>query len=351
MRPTVTFLAAATLLAFVVATQPRSANAQVVPPCEQVVELAESLYEQTRYEEVITMVTDCIGDPNVTAHTAVRGYRVLALAFLRNDALDDARLAVIELLGRDAAYRADPVQDLPAYVALVNTTREQLNLRDEVDLPVVEPPVEENENVGLQDPIYIASRQPTFVRRGDMLLRARIGWSSYGGERGVNGGGFFGEFIDNGGESLSIELNYAASNFVWVGLDYQAARYPTLLDAKGPPSEDFPAIDVGSSSPWIHYVGILLRGTLPTNSLVKPYGSVGFYTSFGLINDKINVSGGPRIALGMDVVVGSGVGVFLEFDEQFLLPGDGSDLTDRQYPYDFFTGAAAGVRYTIRAAR
>lgn len=357
MRSFVMATAVATLLLLAV-TVTRPASAQVTPPCDQVVELAESLYAQTRYEEVITMVTDCIGDPGVTQATAVRGYRILALAFLRNDNVGDARLAVIELLGRDATYQADPVQDLPAYVALVNTTREQLNLPEEEEAEVVEPPVADDNAInevetddGLIDPMYIASRQPVFVRKGDMLIRGRVGWSSYGGERGVTGGGFFGEFVDNGGESFGLELNYAATNFVWVGLDYQVARYPTMFNTKGAVSEDFPAIDNGTSSPWLHYVGILLRGTLPTSSLVKPYGSLGFYTTFGLVNDKVNVGAGPRIALGTDIVVGSGVGLFIEIEEQFLLPGDSADLTDKQYPYDIFTGLATGVRYTIRAAR
>lgn len=329
---------AAAIVLFTLTARPPDAMSQDAGPCAQEVALAENMYAQARFEEVVAMVTDCIGSDGVTNAIAVRGYRILALAFLRNDAVGDARLAVIELFARDPAYEADPVQDLPAYVALVNTTREQLDLTE----PEPEPDPADARPVDL----YSASRRLA-VQRGDMTLRGRAGWSSYGGERGVTGGGFFGEFVDNGGESLAIELNYAATNHLGVGLLYQVARYPTLLDAKGGPSSGFPTIDRGTSSPWIHYVGILMRGTLPTPSLVKPYGAFGFFTSFGLLNDKVSVGGGPRFAVGVDVAVGSGVGLFLEFEEQILFPGDSSDLTDRQFPYDLFSGAAVGMRYTL----
>jgi hypothetical protein len=332
---------------------PRYVFAQDAPPCAQVIELAETLYQQSRLDEVIALVADCLGDENVSTETAVRGYRLMALAYLRNDQVGDARLTIIELLGRNPSYLADPVQDLPAYVALVNNTREQLSLQttgaDDTGGLTPADSVVAGDVVPSQAAMDLGRRQyASYLRKGDMSLRGRIGWSSYGGERGRTGGGVFGEFVDNGGETAAVELTYSVTSLVGVGLQYQAARYPTILEAKTTtPTDDFPAIDKGTSSPWLHYMGIIVRGAVPTQAIVRPYGVIGFFTSFGLLNDKVSVSGGPKVAIGIDVTVGTGMGLFFEVEEQLLLPGDGADLTDRQYPFDLFSGAALGMRYTL----
>ncbi len=336
---------------------PRTAAAQDAPPCEQVVDLAETLYQQSRVDEVIALVSDCLSDENVSTSTAVRGYRLMALAYLRNDAVADARLAIIELLGRDPSYQADPVQDLPAYVAMVSNTREQLSLQT---LPsgAGDEPVASADSTGngaiLPDDTppgeFTSLRVPSYLRSSDMSVRGRLGWSSYGGERGVTGGGVFGEFVDNGGESAAAEIAYSVTNLIAVGLQYHAGRYPTIHDPKGSePTEDFPAIDKGTSSPWMHAVGLLVRGAVPSQSVVRPYGALGFFTTFSLINDKVSVGGGPKLAVGVDVSVSPDVGLFFEIEQFLLLPGDSSDLTDRQYPYDLFSGAALGVRYVVGA--
>lgn len=322
------------------------AAAQDRPPCEQVVELAETLYAQGRFDEVVSLVSECLNDEDVAVPTAVRGYRIMALALLRNDAVADARLAVIELLARDPSYIGDPIQDLPAYVALVANTREQLGLPEDPTADA-EDPVDEGMGETEIMPSAAANLNHTQLA-GDMAVRVRVGWSSYGGERGATGGGTVGEFVDNGGVAGSVELQYAVTQLFGVGLQYQFARYPTILDPKGStPTPDFPAIDATTSSRWLHYVGLVARASVPTSAIVRPYASIGFFTSFGLLNDKVSVSGGPKFAAGVDVSVSPRAGLFMEFESQLLIPGDGSDLTDQQFSYDLFTGISVGTRYAI----
>jgi Tfp pilus assembly protein PilF len=53
--------------------------------------------------------------------------RLLALTQLKQGDLVAARAAVLEILAVAPEYRADPVQDVPAYVSLVNVVRQQVD--------------------------------------------------------------------------------------------------------------------------------------------------------------------------------------------------------------------------------
>ena len=350
----------ATLL-FVGMFFPVIAFAQDATPCPQVIDLAERYYEQNRMEEVIAIVADCLSDEATDQATAVRGYRLLALAYLRSDQLPEAKLAVIELLGRDPSYTTDPVEDLPAYTALVNNIKVQLALQgvqaqpaeDTTATPVNQPvdnaqpanPDDAGAVDGYRPQDRILLGQEPRSEKG-VSLRARFGWSSYGGERGNSGNGFFDEFADNGGVNAAAEIGFVLTDVFTVGFQYALGHYDNMLAPKGSPPE-FPTIVPGDSSPWLHYLGLFGRGYAPTGGIVRPYAQVGYLATFGLLNNKVSVGSGPRFGIGVDFAVDDNVGLFAEVDAQIVLPGTASDLVDRDFGYDLFAGSGVGLRYRI----
>ena len=97
-------------------------------PCESVLALADERYLEGDYEAVELLVSDCVYRPSAAVEQVQRGYRLLALGFLRQDQLVEAQLAVVKLLGADFGYEPDPALDPPAYVALVGSVKDQLRV-------------------------------------------------------------------------------------------------------------------------------------------------------------------------------------------------------------------------------
>lgn len=320
--------------------------------CVQVMDLADRYYEQNRMQEVIALVADCLNDESTDVPTSVRGYRLLALAYLKTDNLPDAKLAIIELLGKSPTYEPDPIQDLPAYTALVNNIKVQLALQgntDPIEEPSVDPPApaepEQTEQPETeyrpQDRILLGEDTSTGV---PMVLRFDIGYGSYGGERGDSGQGFFDEFADNGGIALGAELGFVLSEYIVVGLEYGLGHYETMLAPKGT-TPTFPVIRIGDSSPWLHKIGLFGRGYVPTGGSVRPYGQISYLATLGLLNDKVSVGSGPQFSAGVDIGIDDRFGIYLQLDGHFVFPGTAVDLVDRDFGYDLFTSGGVGLRY------
>lgn len=96
--------------------------------CADALATAEREYREQVYAAVEPLVLDCVYDPGATPDERVAGYRLLALSFIKQDRLADAREAIVKLLGVDYTYEADLETDLPLYVGLVDATREQLRI-------------------------------------------------------------------------------------------------------------------------------------------------------------------------------------------------------------------------------
>ncbi len=315
------------------------AYAQNQEPCGEILQFAERYYQQNRIEEAIALLSDCLRDEDISRSTAVKGYRLLALAYLRNDELGEARLAVIELLGYDRDYRADSINDLPAYVALVGSTREQLGLNNAQPTPV-DPP----QNGDPVDPPldrYVASQ----LEEG-FLLKLRLGISHYGGERGTDTDSFISEFGDNANISMEIGLDYAFTKNVSVGMFYLPGRYVDLTAEKGRPPA-YPIIDEETSSKWIHMLGVISQAGYFFNDNLSMFGKGGLAVGFGKINDEITVGLGPRIGLGIAYDTDSDVSLFLELDSVFMGPDSAFDLVELESGFDIFTSVGVGTRIRL----
>lgn len=97
-------------------------------PCEDVLAEAEQRYQEQDYVSVEPYVIECVYRPGVTERQLQEAYRLLALAYIRQDLLADAQLTIVKLFGVDYSYEPDPVTDPPFYVALVSAVKDQLRV-------------------------------------------------------------------------------------------------------------------------------------------------------------------------------------------------------------------------------
>jgi hypothetical protein len=124
------------------------AFAQTVSPCSEVLPEAEQRYVEGEIDTVITLLAPCVASEEISVEEAVGAYRLLSLSYVKRGELEEAKVAVLELLNRKPDYEPDPVRDLPSYAALVNVVKQQLTLAaaqapveetEEPRTPVVEP--------------------------------------------------------------------------------------------------------------------------------------------------------------------------------------------------------------------
>ena len=114
------------LVAFLSVGRPAGAQSTLPDACDAGLADATALYEARDFAAVEPLVIECVYHPDASPEAMQRGYRLLALAFVKQDLLAEARLAIVKILGVDVGYEADPIQDPPTYVALVGTVKDQL---------------------------------------------------------------------------------------------------------------------------------------------------------------------------------------------------------------------------------
>lgn len=94
--------------------------------CSALLDEAQSAYLNGNYDAAIQQVAACLDQSGVEKEQAVRAYRLMSLAHLRQDELDAAREAIVNLLGVAPDYEADPVSDPPTYVSMVAIVRQEI---------------------------------------------------------------------------------------------------------------------------------------------------------------------------------------------------------------------------------
>ena len=99
--------------------------------CERALPAAEAQYRDAAYGEALRLVSACLDQSSASTEQSVAAYRLLALIHLKRDELDQARAAVVNLLGVEPTYEADPVTSPPAYVSLVAIVQRDLQSREQ----------------------------------------------------------------------------------------------------------------------------------------------------------------------------------------------------------------------------
>ncbi|NNF27023.1 MAG: hypothetical protein HKN73_07385 [Gemmatimonadetes bacterium] len=96
---------------------------------------AQEFYLEGSFERALQVLKVCLDKPDLIEVEAVRAYRMMALAHLRQTDLAAAREAVVTITALMPDYRADPIVDIPSYVALVDLVRTQLGLQGTLQAP------------------------------------------------------------------------------------------------------------------------------------------------------------------------------------------------------------------------
>lgn len=148
-------------------------NAQTEDICSEAIQTAEEQYREGAYQEARQVVSACLNQDEIPTDQAVEAYRLLTLIHLKQDQLEAAREAVVNLLGVDPKYEPDEVESPPSYVSLVSVVKEEL------DTEQLEDDVEE-------DPPFF-QRRSTWLTIGGVVLGSGVAYFTLGG--GGDGGG------------------------------------------------------------------------------------------------------------------------------------------------------------------
>lgn len=177
------------LIAWLIVASP-AAWAQAPPPCDSLLAAAEERYIQRAFADAEALARACLSQPGLTDDEALRAHRQLALVFLRRDDLTEAKQAVLRLLGVSFEYAPDPVWDPPAYVALVESIKEQLRVERmgtpadsaRVGPPVAQaPPPEPEAEVQIVRPGADAPEAPSAEQEPERERRGLVRWLLIGG--------------------------------------------------------------------------------------------------------------------------------------------------------------------------
>jgi len=113
--------------------------AQAQEKCDTAIPDAEKKYNAGRFDEAISILENCLpGD--FTEKDRGEAYRVLALAYVGKDYLEQAREAVKKLLELVPDWEPDPIQDPPQFQRMVEEMKQKMKTQKQE-----EPPVEEEQ--------------------------------------------------------------------------------------------------------------------------------------------------------------------------------------------------------------
>jgi protein TonB len=106
-----------------------TAMAQPAPDeCVERLERAGQQYRDQQFAEVERLVVECVDRLSLPAGRMDEGFRLLTLAYLRENLLAEAQATVIKHLAWSFTYEPDEVRDPPLYVALFRVIKAQLTV-------------------------------------------------------------------------------------------------------------------------------------------------------------------------------------------------------------------------------
>ncbi len=97
-------------------------SAKAQENCDIALQEAERCYNDGRFSEAIALLSRCL-PRGVPQNDRADAYRFLALMYLSQDDLEQARKAVYNMLMLNRKYKIDPEKDPPAFIVLLEKTR------------------------------------------------------------------------------------------------------------------------------------------------------------------------------------------------------------------------------------
>lgn len=164
LRPALRLPFGLCLLGFLIC--PGILHAQTEDICSEAIQTAEEQYRERAYQEARQVISACLNQDEVPSDQAVQAYRLLALIHLKQDQLEAAREAVVNLLGVNPKYEPDKVESPPSYVSLVSVVKEDLD-------------TEQLQDEGGEDPSFF-QRRSTWLTIGGVVLGSGVAYFALG---------------------------------------------------------------------------------------------------------------------------------------------------------------------------
>lgn len=118
------------------------AFAQVKGVCEERLKEAEKKFYDGFFDEAITLLNQCLKEPNIAQQERAKAHELLAKVYLGKDYLDQAENALKKLLELVPTYTPNPERDTPTFVALVDKVKAEQPTQE----PKKAEPVEKKED-------------------------------------------------------------------------------------------------------------------------------------------------------------------------------------------------------------
>ena len=326
-----------------------SATAQVqadtTAACADRLAAVEQAYRNRNFEEAISRASRCTDPEAVGEETALRAYRLITLASLRQGALLQARTAVEDILQIDPEYTADPVNDPPSYDLFVSMVREEVSPEATAD---AEPDTTGTERDAPETTSPSASQTVEPSHRG-VFLKFGGGISDYTGDYPAQNVGHpldFQEFITGSGVPFmaSVELGYQMSPGWALVAGFQFGNYP-IVGYKKPTINDS----------YRYTPQLLVRYTFrDPDRTVRPYFDLGGNVTFG--GEQFTSTGaGPSVGGGLDLALGQTTSFYIESRFNITVPDgaiDAAEFADAGFwePFDS-VNQLLGVGLQIRFGR
>ncbi|MCS3749679.1 hypothetical protein GGQ19_000834 [Salinibacter ruber] len=299
-----------------------SASAQVqadtTAACTDRLDAAERAYRNRNFGTAVSRASQCTDQEEVRDETALRAYRLITLASLRQGALLQARTAVENMLQIDPEYTADPVNDPPSYDLFVSMVREDVSPDATAE---AEPDTTGTERDDAETRSPSASRAVAPSHRG-VFLKFGGGISDYTGDYPAQNVGHpldFQEFITGSGVPFmaSVELGYQVSPGWALVAGFQFGNYP-IVGYKKPTIDDS----------YRYTPQLLVRYTFrDPDRTVRPYLNLGGNVTFG--GERFTSTGaGPSVGGGLDLALGQTTSFYIESRFNITVPDGAIDAAE-----------------------
>jgi len=109
---------------------------QAQQDCPAKLQQAESEYTNGRFDEAIDLLSECVNKGKLSRAEEQRALKLLGLAFLAKDYVDQAKNTIRKLLELVPGYEPDPDQDPPVFTNMIKQMKEEARRKEQEKKPV-----------------------------------------------------------------------------------------------------------------------------------------------------------------------------------------------------------------------
>jgi tetratricopeptide (TPR) repeat protein len=110
--------------------------AQAQEDCPAKLTQAENAYTNGRFDEAIDLLSECVNKGKLSRAEEQRALKLLGLAFLAKDYVEQAKNTIQKLLELVPGYEPDPDQDPPVFTNMVKQMKEEARRKEQEKKPL-----------------------------------------------------------------------------------------------------------------------------------------------------------------------------------------------------------------------